>query len=112
DSSKQVIVVDLDKVGQDFKGMAPPHGGGPAGGGAAPPANPPKVTKTGKFDTVAGYKCENWDVASDHREATACVAQDGFSWLNIPMSALNGVPTEHLWMGELLDGKHFPLRFV
>ena len=28
------------------------------------------------------------------------------------MSALNGVPTEHLWMAELLDGKHFPLRFV
>jgi hypothetical protein len=28
------------------------------------------------------------------------------------MSALNGVPTESLWMADLLDGKHFPLRFV
>ena len=67
------------------------------------------LTKTGKFDTVAGYKCENWDVASDHRQGTVCVAQEGVSWFHIPMT---GIPTEHVWMAELLDGKHFPLRFI
>ncbi len=111
DSSKQVIVIDLNKVGEQMKGFTPPAR--PEHGNAAPSKEtPPKVTKTGKYDTVAGTKCENWDVASDHREGTVCVAEQGFSWLSFPMSALNGVPTEHLWMAELLDGKHFPLRFV
>jgi hypothetical protein len=108
DARKEVIVIDLEKSGEQFKGMArptTPHGPGGA------PANetPPKVTKTGKYDTVAGYKCENWDIASDHREGRACVAQEGVSWLSLP---LTGIPTEHAWMLELLDGKHFPLRFV
>jgi hypothetical protein len=111
DPSKQVIVVDLNKVGEQAKAMNPgaTRGDKP---GATPQAAPPKVTKTGTFDTVAGYKCENWEVMSDHHEGTACVASDGFSWLTLPMSALDGVPTEKLWMADLLDGKHFPLRFV
>jgi hypothetical protein len=111
DASKQVIVIDLNKVGDELKGMTPPAGH-PEHGNPAPKETPPKVTKTGKFDTVAGYKCENWDVATDHREGTVCVASQGFSWLSVPMAALNGVPTEHMWMAELLDGKHLPLRFV
>jgi Domain of unknown function (DUF4412) len=111
DSSKQVIVIDLNKVGEQVKGFTPPAPR-PEHGNATPKEAPPKVTKTGKYDTVAGYKCENWDVTSDHREGTVCVVQEGFSWLSLPMAALNGVPTEHLWMADLLDGKHFPLRFV
>ena len=111
DSSKQVIVIDLNKVGEQVKGLTPPAPR-PEHGNATPKEAPPKVTKTGKYDTVAGYKCENWDVASDHKEGTVCVAEEGFSWLSFPMSALNGVPTQQLWMAELLDGKHFPLRFV
>ena len=52
-------------------------------------------------------------MAGGHRrKGTVCVAEEGFSWLSLPMAALNGVPTEHMWMAELLDGKHFPLRFV
>jgi hypothetical protein len=113
DSSRQVIVVDLNKLGEQVKGLAPPSPPSrPEHGGAAPKETPPTVSKTGKYDTVAGYKCENWDVASDHKEGTVCVAQEGFSWLNLPMGALDGVPTAHLWMADLLDGKHFPLRFI
>jgi len=37
------------------------------------------------------------------------VADEGASWLSIPMT---GIPTEKAWMLDLLDGKHFPLRFV
>jgi hypothetical protein len=113
DSSKQVIVIDLNKLGEQVKGLTPPSPAPrPEHGNTGPKEAPPTVTKTGKHDTVAGYKCENWDVASDHKEGTACVAQEGFSWLSLPMSALNGVPTAHLWMADLLDGKHFPLRFI
>jgi hypothetical protein len=108
DSRKEVLVVDLEKSGEQLKGLG---GGMPTPGHpSSPPSGPPpKVTKTGKFDTVAGYRCENWDVSQEHREGTVCVAQEGVSWFSIPMT---GIPTEHLWMAELLDGKHFPLRFV
>jgi hypothetical protein len=100
DAQKQVIVIDLNKSGEQLKGL---------GGGSAPQGPTTKLTKTGKYDTVAGYKCENWDITTDHKEGTVCVAQDGISWLSIPMT---GIPTEHMWAFELMDGKHFPLRFV
>lgn len=107
DAQKQVILVDLNTTGETFKGLggSPQHHGRPS----APEKTPTTVTKTGKSDTVAGYKCEIWDVASDHREGSVCVAQQGVSWFHIPMT---GIPTEHAWMTELLDGQHFPLRFV
>jgi hypothetical protein len=110
DAQKQVLVIDLNKSGEALKGLGggPPHPGMPNGPGEDK-GPPTKLTKTGKYDTVAGYKCENWDVTSDHREGTVCVAQEGVSWFSIPMT---GIPTEKLWMAELLDGKHFPLRFV
>jgi uncharacterized protein DUF4412 len=108
DAQKQALVIDLTKSGEQLKGLQG-IGGPPSHGGGAPQGPATQLVKTGKFDTVAGYKCENWDVMSDHRETTACVAQEGASWFSIPMT---GVPTERLWMAELLDGKHFPLRLV
>jgi uncharacterized protein DUF4412 len=72
DSQKQVLVIDLNKSGEQLKGLGKPpeHGSGP---------NAPqmKLTKTGKWDTVAGYKCENWDVSSDHRLRFVGYAKDG-----------------------------------
>jgi hypothetical protein len=112
DAQKQVMVIDLTKSGEQlkgfaegFKGMEPPHAHAPS----APQKPPPKVTKTGKFDTVAGYKCENWDITTTYREGTVCVANEGASWFSLPTT---GIPTEHAWMTELFDGKHFPLRYV
>jgi hypothetical protein len=108
DARKEVMVIDLNTSGEKLKGVGTPPPGHP---GAAQAPEPPKttLTKTGKTDTVAGYKCENWDVTSDHREATVCVSEQGASWFQIP---LTGIPTERLWMAELLDGKHFPLRLI
>jgi len=107
DAEKEAIVIDLNSVGK----MIPPSSPtAPPSHGSSPPAGTPtKVTKTGKTDTVAGYKCEYWDIASDHREGTVCMADEGASWLALP---LTGIPTERAWMLELLDGKHFPLRFI
>jgi hypothetical protein len=106
DAKKEAIELDLNTTGKALQGMHPPPGG-PHGG--APQAPPTKVTKTGKTDTVAGYTCEYWDIASDHKEGTVCMGSDGPSWLSIPMT---GIPTEQAWMLDLLDGKHFPLRFI
>lgn len=109
DAKKQAIEIDLNAAGagKSFPGFSPSSPGGH--GGSAPSGPPTKVTETGKYDTVAGYKCELWDVASDHKEGTLCVATQGLSWLSIPMT---GIPTESAWMLKLFDGNHFPLRYV
>ena len=107
DAKKQVLVFDLDKTGEQLKGMAPSHPGVPSP--AAPTSPPPKVTKTGKMDTVAGFACENWEIVQETKKSVACIAQQGASWFTLPIT---GIPTEHAWMAELMDGKHFPLRFI
>jgi len=110
DPQKQVLVIDLNRSGEQFKGLGsrPTVPSGPKTP-SAPSGPPTKVTKTGKFDTVAGYKCEYWDITSDHKEGTMCIAQQGVSWFSLPIT---GIPTEHAWVAEIMDGKHFPLRFI
>jgi hypothetical protein len=105
DAQKQVFVVDLNTSGEKLKALAGSHHPTPPG------HEKPKgtLTKTGKFDTVAGHKCENWDVVTDHREGTMCVEEEDASWFQIPLS---GLPADQAWAAELLDGKHLPLRFV
>ncbi len=106
DAKKTAILIDLNNSGKSLSGMSPPGAGGHGG---APSGTPPKVTKTGKTDTVAGYPCEYWDITSDHKQGTVCMGKDGPSWFSMPTT---GVPTEHAWALELMDGKHFPLRFI
>lgn len=103
DAKKEAIVIDLNSSGKTFQGITPGAHGAPGN------ATPTKLTKTSKTDTVAGYPCTYWDITSDHKEGTACVSDDGPSWLSLPTT---GIPTESAWMLELMDGKHFPLRFV
>ena len=109
DQQKQAIVIDLNKAGDNlktFSGVKGGHGPGGSGGSTKPP---PKVTKTGKKDTVAGYSCEIWEIQDEDSKGQVCVASEGASWFSIPLS---GAPAEYAWMAELMDGKHFPLRFV
>ncbi len=112
DNQKEVVEIDLNKVGDQVKAMK-----GPAAttkpGTPEPPQYPPKITKTGKTDTVAGYSCEIWEIQStepgDKGKADVCVAQQGVSWFHFPMT---GAPAEYAALGELVDGSHFPLRIV
>lgn len=111
DKQREVVEVDLNKVGDQLKGMTPSapttHGAPKA------PEYPPKITKTGKTDTVAGFSCENWDVQStqpgDKSKALVCVSQQGVSWFRLP---LTGAPAAIVALGELVDGQHFPLRAI
>jgi hypothetical protein len=108
DEKKQVIVIDINGLGERFKGMN--HHRPPMPGAKPEPEKPAStITKTGRYETVAGRKCEDWDVTSDHREATVCVAQEGMSWFSLPAAAL---PSEQAWALEMMDGKHFPMKFV
>jgi hypothetical protein len=104
DATKEAIVVDLNTSGKSLAGMTPPAAG-PRGAAGSPG----KITKTGKTDLIAGYTCENWDIVGDKKEGTVCMASDGPSWFSIPTT---GIPTAQAWMLDMLDGKHFPLRYV
>lgn len=108
DDQKQVVKLELDKVGEQFKSFKPP--GAPAAEAEKPPAAPPKITKTGRMTAVAGYKCEDWDVVSAKGErAQICVASEGTSFFEVPSA---GLPEGQAWAKELFDGQHLPLRFI
>jgi hypothetical protein len=113
DDKKQVVLFDLDKAGEQFKTFTSGMEVGPRDSRErreAAPRPPPKVTKTGQKDTVAGYVCEIWDVIPETGEKlSACVANEGASWFKFPLGSM---PAEHAWALELLDGKHFPLRGI
>jgi hypothetical protein len=113
EDKKQVVLLDLDKAGDQLRTLTSSNEPGarePREQKTAPSRPPPKVTKTGQKDTVAGYACEIWDVIPEPGEKmSACVANEGASWFKLP---LGGIPSEHAWALELLDGQHFPLRGI
>jgi hypothetical protein len=110
DDQKQIVVVDLDKTGEQLKSFGQGLPEGRKGKADAPTKPPPKVTKTGVMDKVAGIACENWEVSEPPRKmATLCIADQGASWFHLPIT---GIPTEYAWALELMDGKHFPLRMI
>jgi Domain of unknown function (DUF4412) len=110
DDKKQVILVDLNKLGDQLKSFGAQAREQGTGAGGTPHA-PPKVTKTGKMEKVAGFDCENWEVVDPEKggKAVVCIADRGASWFHLPIT---GIPTEYAWAIELMDGKHFPLRFI
>lgn len=108
---KQVVVMDFGALVRRMKSLGAPgqhvaqprHARKPAR-----PGTPPKITKTGKSDTVAGYRCQEWQITTQKGRAAACVANVDVGWLDLPMTDL---PQYKVW-GQLLDGKHLPLRIV
>jgi hypothetical protein len=107
DDQKQVVKIELDKLGEQFKAMKPP---GAAAEANKPTGAPPKVTKTGRTSVVAGYKCEDWDMVSPKGERTqVCVSAEGTSFFQMPPA---GLPAEQAWAKDLFDGQHLPLRFI
>lgn len=109
DERKLVVEVDFKKLQDQMKAMAPQAHAAKAGE-PEKVEPPPKITKTGHMDKVAGYTCEDWQiVTNDGGKATVCVNAADTSWLKIP--AMN-LPKDAQWAAELIDGKHFPLRMI
>jgi hypothetical protein len=104
DAKKQAVLVDFDKFANQAKLLSQAHAR--PDGAATTPAS---VQKTGKVDTVAGYKCEIWHIVQAKTVGDLCIAEQGTSWFQIPLS---GAPAEFAWASEIADGKHFPLRYV
>jgi hypothetical protein len=107
DAKKQAVLVDFDKLASQAQAMSKLHR--PGGASASADETPPVVQKTGKIDTVAGYKCEIWHIAKGSSAGDLCIGEQGTSWFHIP---LVGVPAQYAWASEITDGKHFPLRVV
>lgn len=104
DAKKQVIQVDFDKFANQAKMLSQAHHREEPNGGA-----PAQVQKTGKTDTVAGYKCEIWHIVQAKSTGDLCIAEQGTAWFHLPLA---GLPAELAWAAEITDGKHFPLRLV
>lgn len=101
DDTKKVIVVDADYTPEQTK---------PSDSIPRPSGDAPRITKTGDTATVAGVSCEEWDVATAKGErGRVCVSNEDASWLELPNL---GVSAERLWVKEIFDGKHLPLRLV
>jgi hypothetical protein len=105
DEQKMVMVMDLDKMGEQLKEMKAKTPGADTSS-----KTPPKITKTGHSDTVAGISCEDWDIVSAKGEkGRVCVSNESASFLSIPSL---GLQSEDLWAKEVFDGQHLPLRMV
>ncbi|HEY2517845.1 MAG TPA: DUF4412 domain-containing protein [Polyangiaceae bacterium] len=103
-AKKVTLILDSQKIA-----MALPLPSAPDAGPDAPTAT---VTKTGKHETIAGYDCEDWDVATGSRHESLCVAS-GVPFFDFAgTAALHAGPAKHTWADELRDKKSFPLRII
>ncbi len=111
DEKRQVVLLPLDKLGAQLgKLSGDPAAEAKPGVEPKPNAKPPELKKTGKTDTVAGRSCEEWELTNeDKSKMLLCVAAERASWLELPTL---GLPSEHSWAHELVDGKHLPLRAI
>jgi len=105
-AQKKAVVLDFDEAKGGFK---PPSLGGGRSGAGAPPEDPPKIEKTGKKDTVAGYSCEVWKITSKANHAEACLAEKitriDFTDIAIQSPAFAAIVA-------VSDFNHLPLRIV
>ena len=82
--------------------MAPPAPSGP-------PEDPPKIEKTGKKDTIAGYTCEVWKITSKTSHAEACLAEK-LKWIDFTDLAIQS--PSFAAIAAVSDFNHLPLRIV
>jgi hypothetical protein len=106
-AQKRAMVIDFDKA----KAQAARTRGGAAAqpGVPATPSDPPKVEKTGKKETIAGYGCEVWKVTSKTSHADMCVAE-GIKWIDLTDLGMSS--PEVALAAAASDLNHFPLRVV
>lgn len=76
-----------------------------------PPGAAPVVTKTGRKTKVAGFACEDWEIAlPSQRKEVVCVADKEATFFNVPLTG--GMLGARAWLHDVLDGHHVPLRLI
>lgn len=105
-AQKKAIVIDFDKT-KSASSRLPGANTGPKTKSNEPP---PKIEKTGKKETIAGYDCEIWYVTdSKGQRAELCMA-DGITWIDLGDL---GWSSPEIAVGAVASGANkFPLRIV
>lgn len=103
-AQKKAIVIDFDKM----KASKVP--GVNTGPGTKANEPPPKVEKTGKKETIAGYECEIWYVTANSGQRTELCMADGITWIDLGDL---GWSSPEMTLGAVATGANkFPLRVV
>jgi hypothetical protein len=106
DNQKTAMTFDLSKFASQLGQMGIPT----TPQAAAAQQTPPKITKTGTSDTIAGYRCDDYDITSnDGKRARVCVSQTAASWFDV---VANSMSSNLFWAKGFLDGQKFPLRVI
>lgn len=71
-------------------------------------ANPPKVVRTGKTETIAGYKCEHIEVTGDDGVMNDVCGASGIGTFAVPSMGRGGPPPSEAWQKGM--GDMFPLK--
>ena len=101
-AQKKAIVLDFDKM----KASSIP--GVNTGPGTKSNEPPPKVEKTGKKETIAGYECEVWIITSNSGQKTETCMAEGITWVDLGDL---GWSSPELTIGAVAMGANrFPLR--
>lgn len=104
-AQRMTVIMNAQKMymQRDFSGAVPAMQQMAAGKG-------PAVVKTGKFEMVAGYKCEHMTLTdTDGRSVDACMSSE-FGGFRMPAASNPMAPQEEAgWLTELGDHS-FPLK--
>jgi hypothetical protein len=85
---KMYMVMDMRKAGQGLAGLPFGRGKKDTGAGAGAPRAMPKVTATGRKETIAGHECEYY-VMGDKGETEVCSAK-GLGMFMMGQSPMGG----------------------
>lgn len=101
---KKAVVIDFDKM----KAANVP--GASTGPGTKSNQPPPKVEKTGKKETIAGYDCEIWYVTPNNGPKSELCMADGITWIDLGDL---GWSSPEMTIGAVATGANkFPLRIA
>ncbi|MGH7653389.1 MAG: DUF4412 domain-containing protein [Gemmatimonadaceae bacterium] len=104
-AQRMTVIMNAQKMymQRDFSGAVPAMQQMNGGKG-------PAIVKTGKFETVAGYKCEHMTLTdTDGRSVDACMSSE-FGGFRMPAASNPMAPQEEAgWLTELGD-HNFPLK--
>jgi Domain of unknown function (DUF4412) len=85
---KQYMVMDMKTMGQGLGGLLGKGSKGTGGSSAGTPGSIPKITATGRKETIAGHECEYY-VMGDKGEAEVCSAK-GLGMFMMGQSPMGG----------------------
>ena len=109
-AQKMAMVIDFEKLKNMPKGHGPLGGSSGAPSTPSTPGTPPKIEKTGKKDTVAGYTCDIWNITTDKGEKAELCLAEGITWFNV--TDLGWSHPTLTAAAAISDMNHFPLRIV